>query len=258
MIKTVDENNSAVALNFLGDDIISARLCSYIKAYGYDKNFVKHWICFNEDDVVAVLTLFESSLILKAVSNCDKDELNAFISMLSYSTLSCDEKTLSLLDALNADIKQGYRFVGNDEQHSCDNLDENNLKSAYNLICESIPGSFKNTKQARLSFLSDYTYRNRRGFARGKCITENSKLISCALTSAETETMALISGVATDSSCRKNGSGKKTVLSLAQELVNENKSVYVIALNNSAQGFYEHIGFKKCEKIAYIERNTDV
>ena len=32
-------------------------------------------------------------------------------------------------------------------------------------------------------------------------------------------------------------------MSIVDELIKENKKVYVIALNESAQGFYEHLGF---------------
>ena len=36
--------------------------------------------------------------------------------------------------------------------------------------------------------------------------------------------------------------------------LNENKKVYVIALNASAEGFYEHIGFKRTENITITRR----
>ena len=45
---------------------------------------------------------------------------------------------------------------------------------------------------------------------------------------------------------------------LIRQLENENKTVYVIALNESAEGFYKHIGFEEVEKIAFIERKNYV
>ena len=42
--------------------------------------------------------------------------------------------------------------------------------------------------------------------------------------------------------------------SIKVKLKKEGKDVYVIALNESAQGFYEHIGFEFTENISFIER----
>ena len=92
--------------------------------------------------------------------------------------------------------------------------------------------------------------------ARAKGVFQDNELISCALTSAETENSSLLSGVACIKTKRQQGAGKRVVLSLANELQSENKKVYVIALNESAKGFYEHIGFKEFEKIYYFGRKN--
>ena len=102
--------------------------------------------------------------------------------------------------------------------------------------------------------MSDFTYRKRRNSARIKCVRQEGGIIGCALTSAECENSAIISGVASDSSVRCKGIGKTAVLSLVDELKKENKEVYVIALNTAAEGFYEHIGFERHCVIAIAER----
>ena len=51
-----------------------------------------------------------------------------------------------------------------------------------------------------------------------------------------------------------SGYGKKTVLTLANELLKEGKRVYVIALNDSAKEFYKKIGFSECITVGYTER----
>ena len=128
----------------------------------------------------------------------------------------------------------------------------------YSLISENIPGSFSCDKGAYLNWLSDFTFRKNRNAARMKCTKEGSKVVSCALTSAECRSSAIISGVASDKNKRSKGAGKAVVLSLAYELKNENKDVYVIALNDSAKSFYEHIGFEKTCDIAILERLGNV
>ena len=78
------------------------------------------------------------------------------------------------------------------------------------------------------------------------------------MTAAETETAAVLSGIATDPDVRGKGFGKRVMLSLANTLQAEGKAVYVIALNDEAVAFYRHIGFEDAQKLAIIERNSYV
>ena len=254
MLKLADINDVSEMKIFLGNGIIPLRILSYLTAYGFDKDFVKFWISRNDDAIDGVIALFEDSLLLH-IKNCsDTNEIVSFISMLHFNSLSCEKGTAEICGFTRYEEKQGFMFDGCTDECSADDICEDIIKNAYKLICESIPDSFTDSKNAYLSFLSDYTYRKKRSLARGKCIAENKSLVSCAFTSAETSNEALLSGVATDKNLRKGGYGKRTVLSLVSELLRENKSVYVIALNDSAINFYEHIGFKKDKIIAYINR----
>ena len=256
MLKFADCNDANNIKAFLGNGIIPLRICSYMTAYGFDKDFVKFWIsrCDDNNEINGVIALFENSLLLHINNQIEASEIVSFISMLQFGTLSCEKETALICGFSVYEEKQGFIFEDDTDECSADDIDEDIIKNAYQLICESIPGSFTNSKNAYLSFLSDYTYRKRRNLARGKCIKENNSLVSCAFTSAETNNEALLSGVATDKNLRKGGYGKRTVLSLVHELLSENKTAYVIALNDSAINFYEHIGFKKDKIIAYINR----
>ena len=254
MLKLADIRDAADIEAFLGRGIIPLRIRSYMLAYGFDKEFVKFWISKNENTIDGVLALFEDTLLLHIKGCTDISEITSFISMLHFNTLSCEKGTAEICGFDNFVEKQGLGFNGNAEGYTAENIDEKFLKSAYTLICDYIPDSFENSRDAYCSFLSDYTYRKRRNLARGKCIIEDEKLISCAFTSAETANEALLSGIATERKLQKSGYGKKTVLSLVNELLKDKKLPYVIALNDSAISFYEHIGFKKNKTIAYINR----
>lgn len=254
MLKKADSSDFPIIKNFLGKGIIPVRLLSYMSAYGFDKDFVSFWVSDTESGADCVIGLFEDALLVFADEKTDANEIRTFISMLPYKTLSCEEETAIRLGFTHYNIKQGYVYKGERTEFTAEEITEEYIKSAYDLISDSIPGSFNKDKESYLAFLSDYTYRNRRNLARGKCITEEGRLVSCAFTSAESESEALLSGVATDEAHRKGGFGKRTVLSLVNALISEEKTSYVIALNDSAQGFYEHIGFEKDKKIAYINR----
>ncbi len=254
MLKSAEDKSVTDIEDFLREGIIPLRIRSYIEAYGFDKEFVKFWISENDGKIDGVAALFEDTLLLHTNTSADTSEITSFISMLHFSTLSCEKETAETCGFKGFIEKQGYVFDGVADGYSAENIDEDTIKSAYTLICESIPDSFSKSRDAYLSFLSDYTYRKRRNLARSKCITEDEKLVSCAFTSAETQSEALLSGVATDINLRKGGYGKRTVLSLVSELLNDRKTPYVIALNDTAKSFYEHIGFKKDKIIAYVNR----
>ena len=254
MLKIAEYKDVSAIEEFLGKGIISLRIRSYIMAYGFDKEFVKFWISESDNKIDGVISLFEESLLFHIDSSADISEITTFISMLSFNTLSCEKDVAIMCGFYPYTEKQGYVYDSITDSYPTENIREATIKSAYKLICESIHDSFSDSKDAYLSFLSDYTYRRRRNLARGKCIINDKKLVSCAFTSAETDNEALLSGVATDKNLRKSGYGKKTVLSLVNELLSDCKTPYVIALNDSAKSFYEHIGFKKDKIIAYVNR----
>ena len=254
MLKNADIKDLKELEKFLSDGIISLRILSYIKAYGFERYFLKFWYSYDENGINAVISLFENSVLVKTNIKADFSELCAFLSMLSFETLSCEADTAYLLGFEKYTTKQGYVYSGESSDFTSKSIDETRLKAVYNLISERIPDSFNDSKEAYFSFLSDFTFRARRNLARGKCIYENDILAACAVTSAETEDKALLSGVATSEDFKGGGYGKKVVLSLVNELQKFGKSAYVIALNDSAQGFYEHVGFEKDSLIAYINR----
>ena len=257
MLKIAEKSDFSVLSDFLSDGIISLRILSYFIAYGTERDFVKFFIHYDESGIQGVISFFEDSVLVEASDRADFSEISSFLSMNSFSVLSCRNVIADLLGFDCFETKQGYIYRGNDDEFSADNLHEESLKAVYNLISESIPGSFENTKEAYLSFLSDYLFRERRNLARGKCIREDDGIIACAITSAETDSKALLSGVAASNNCKGKGYGRKVVISLVNDLLRNGKTPYVIALNDSAKGFYEHIGFKKDSLIAYVNRKDN-
>ncbi len=254
-IKLADINDISSIASFCHGSLLGTKIMCQINAYGLEREFLSVWCCVNNtEEIFAVISKFEDNVTVKCIPECSFEDLSTFISMVGFGTLCCTEETAHKLKFTVSDTKKAYKYKGDYNGDFFCELNENHYKACYSLICENIPGAFIDSEEAYLSFLSDFTFRKRRGMARIKGYTENGKLFSCALTSAETEHSAIISGVACDARCRKTGIGKKTVLSVAESLKKENKDVYVIALNESAEGFYEHIGFEFTEKISFIER----
>lgn len=257
MLKLASENDLAEILRFCDSDLLGIRIGCYCLAYGFERDFLKVWINETDGIINTAIAKFYDSVTVKS-SSTDTSEITEFLNMIGYTSLDADADFCrrTLLDVCST--KKAYIFRGISTENTAEEIGEENYKSLYSLVSENIPGSFVNSKEAYLSFLSDFTFRKRRGFARSKGIVSDGKLVSCVITSAETDKCALLSAVASDKSVRGKGYGKKTVLSAVNELLNENKDVYVIALNESAQSFYEHIGFEYYTDICHIERKNDV
>lgn len=258
MLKRAAAENLLQIRELCKGSILGTKILCFISAYGLERDFLEVWVMLDGDVITAVMTKFYDDIALLLTDGTDTEQLSAFLGMFSYKTLTCNAEAYERL-GLSADVvKNGYIYAGELSDLTCDSLEEDDYRGAYNLISREIPDSFSNDKEAYLSFLSDFTFRKRRGLARGVCTHTDGRFSSVALTSSETEDSAIISGVACDRSLQKRGLGKTTVLSLVNSLKSENKAVFVIALNSSAEGFYEHIGFIKTEQIAFVERKNYV
>lgn len=252
MLKILDNNDIETVEKLSDGSILGTRIFCYALCYGFDKTFVDFWA--SESVIIA---RFENTYTIKAMPETDFDELREFIDILGARDIVTDSETARLLGFSGYAEKTGYRYIGKDIFF--DDVSEVNdelMYRLYSIISEAIPDSFGKDRDSYLTFLSDYMYRKRRGYSRAYGVFVDKILVSTAITSAETYNSAILSGIACEEEYRKFGYGKKTVLTSASLLKKENKNVYVIALNSSAEGFYEHIGFEKCEKIAYISKKV--
>lgn len=248
MLKLAEKKDIDRLLSLCEGDLLGTRIGCYALAYGFERDFLNIW--FDETSETVIAKYYDSVTVSGDCGSAD--EILQFLSVIGFKSLELTQKNSEKLH-INVDvIKKSYVFSGESENLGAENIGEEYFKSLYTLVCDSIPGSFENTKEAYLSFLSDLTFRLRRGLARCRGFVSDSKVASSVITSAETESSALLSAVACDKEHRGKGLGKRTVLSIVDELKSENKKVFVIALNESAESFYEYLGFEFFEKIVTV------
>ena len=249
MFKLAEKQDKEKIVDFCAESLLGAYVICRLETYGFDYDFAKYWISEDDTGVNAVVSSFDGAATVYANERADHEEMKTFLAVLGFGTVVTDEYTAEKCGFDDVICKQSFVYKGANEDYTAE--DDIDLKKAYKLICKAIPNSFTDSEEAYLSFLSDFTFRKNRKHARIKGFADSLSVISCAMTSAETTNSAIISGVACSEERRGGGFGKRTVLSIADELKSEEKTVYVIALNKSAEKFYEKIGFVPYEKIAY-------
>lgn len=251
MLKLAKAEDAEKIKAFCNDYPLGVRIVCQFEAYGFSRDFLKVWFSETGDNVEAVLCSFDDSLTLCASEEADCEEIASFLKMLG-GKLCCEAGTCERLGFKASKSKTMFLY----SSHAAEHVEVKNnadMKQVYALISRSIPDSFAQNENAYLSFLSDFTFRKRRSKARLKVIEKDGRVISCAITAAESDNAALISGVACDEAARGTGLGRKTVEALCFELCSEGKKVYVIALNDSAQSFYRRIGFEKVITVCYAD-----
>lgn len=250
MLKLASAQDLESILDFCNGSLLGTRIGCYGLAYGFDRDFLQIW--FDENNNTVIAKFYDSMTLISEADNCE--EIGNFIEMIGFRSVEMSDVICDKLGYTADTLKKSYIFKGEAQNFGTDEISEEYYKSLYALVSDNIPGSFDNSKEAYLSFLSDFTFRKHRNLARAKGFVVDETLVSSVITSAETVDYALISAVTSDKKFRGTGLGKKTVLSMIDELTNENKNVFVIALNESAEGFYEYLGFEFCGNIATVNR----
>ena len=251
MIRLCKPADAAALSAFCGDSLLGCYILSRFTCYGNDYDFCKCFVDEADGMVRTVFSVLDGTAVLLAGEATDYEELTLCLPVFGVRVLMCSSDAASKLPFSRLQEKTAFRLTKSVFDVSAS--DDAPMREVYNLISAVIPGSFPQTKDAYLRFLSDFMFRKNRGKARLKEGMDNGTLCACALTAAESNSAAVLSGVACRPECRGRGFGKAVVLSLASELQKEQKTVHVIALNDAACGFYRALGFHKQETIIWLD-----
>lgn len=257
MLKLCNLADTAAVESFCGvcNPFASYVLCR-AKAYGFEKRFCETWLCFSQNEVTAALSVLNGNAVLFSSKKADFEELGSFLRSFGFNTLLTDAFSAEAM-GLSAFLKKQALFFGA-ECPKAEKLGTAQYSSIYSLLCECFPNEYVNEKESLLEWLSDITFRSRRSLARVRSVFEGGKLCANVLTVAETEKTAVIGGVCCKTEKRGRGFGKRAVLSIVSELLDEKKDVFVLANDDVAEGFYKKLGFSLYENSAYIGRNSNV
>lgn len=257
MLKLCNSADREALENFcnISDPFASYVLCR-ARAYGLEKRFCETWLCSSADKVTAALSVLNGNAVLYSNGSSDFEELESFINATDFNTLLTDASSVKMLGF--SDFKKKQALVFSADTPKSELLGTADYRQVYSLLCECFPHEYVREKEHYLEWLSDITFRSRQNLARVRSVFDGGGLCSNALTVAETDKTAVIGGVCCKAEKRGLGLGKKAVLSIVSELLDEKKNVFVLANDDVAEGFYKKIGFSLYENSAYIERNNNV
>lgn len=253
MIKFVDSNEYKLD-GICSKDVFGTRILAYFNTYSYEFDFVRFWVQLSEEGKVsAAISLVDGSMTLSCDENADFEELSAFIKMTGFSSLQCERNVMAEL-GVKEDIwgyVVRYNNITDREKYKnmtlCENVD---YKDVYHLIKSADllgVGEY-------LPWLSDVTYRVKKGTAKAALALENGEPAACAMKLFVTDDAVLLGAVATDKNHRGKGLGGGLVTLLGNESLNENKRTELLCKHDSIVDFYRSIGFEVVGEWAIANR----
>lgn len=225
MLKLLTQTETDEFLDFCNGYIEGAVIFTRLKAYGTDSNEALFWLSRNNSDKInAVCSMTDGVFTYCADESADIQEILMFAEIMGAKELT--EKGKYIL-----------KFISSEKTPCAQDITSENLKSVFNVI-------FEDTADSRKFFprwYTDISHKIRHSLIHGKGIFINNKCISVALTSGESDRMAVISSVATLKEYRKQGHGENSVISLAKSL---NKEIYLMTNDSHTAEWYKKTGFK--------------
>ena len=255
MIKFVD--SSDFDLNGVcSDDVFGTRILAYYNTYGAEFDFFKLWVQLAGDEITAAVCLIDGSATLTCRDNADFDELSAFLRMVGFATLQAElgaAQKLGFHRSVNGYI---VRYTGQTapEKYADLSLQRNvDYQKIYSLIKSAGligVGEY-------LPWLSDVTYRVKKGTAKAAVAEIDGEACACAMQLFVTDKATLLGAVATDPQKRGRGLGGALVRMLADESFSSGRRTELLCKNDSIVDFYRSNGFGVVGEWAVCENSEE-
>lgn len=224
MIRLLTEDRINDFTRFCEKRLTGAVIYTRFLTYGLYSGDVFFW--YSEDEEGAVKGVFSmlDGILLVCTDETDEEEITLFARTVGAMSITYGKALYTL------------KYTGGNSIYSEEDVSGENIKDVFDVIFEADAGR----KEFFERWYTDASHKIRHGLIHGKCIYADGICVSVALTSGETDSLAVISSVATREKYRKKGFGERVVLSLAQSL---GKEIYLMTDNEKTKSWYEKTGF---------------
>ena len=221
------------------------RIAALKHTYGCDTPFIQ----FFTDDIGGLLSIMDGVAILD-VSEVS-DEWRIFLEMNpDIRTLHCSGTVgCTLMETAHWQGRVGdvMRYNGIPRETPLDVCTQPYLPNVHALLEQHFPG------MSTLNYwYPDASHRIRHGYCHMGCIIREDRVVSTAMTVAETPSEAIIGQVATDPAFRQQGMAGTCVNAVISQC--KGKSLYILPIHETAMRLYQKLGFVTCGTWAELDK----
>ena len=226
-------------------DESALRIHSLKRAYGLDVSFVQYF----SDGCGGLLSVMDGTAILSCASA--SDEWVLFVTMnpdiLRVHCSAGVGKALIATQEWQGRDGVVLQYKGVPAAPTVTICESPYLPTVHTLLSECFEGM-----SSLDAWYPDVSHRLRHNCAQIATICDGTKVVSTAMTVAETDNAALIGQVATDSEYRGRGYAKSCINSLISRC--KGKLLYILPMTDIARSIYENMGFVPCDEWAELQR----
>ncbi len=253
MLKYAQEKNLKKMLKFCEDKPLGVRIASQLLNYGFNYDFCQYWIEIVDGNVVCIVSVYEMSITVCANEKFNAEQTRIFIQMRDFTSLEAEEKILKMMRYENYKVKQMLKFSGETvNKPGVKMANYFDHKKVFDMMSQNIDDSFEASHNAFCYWLSDFGFKRKNNMARACVNMKKGVFYASAITSAESQTQALITGVVCSPDFRGQGFGKEIVQSIVYWIVKDKKQAFLVALNDDVEKFYHKIGFENYRLIGIV------
>ena len=217
--------------------VCGCRILCLLESYGRYDNLVELWMQYNDaGEKTAVLLKYSGDMTVSVSDNADISELREFISAVGAVSVQSEiplTKDFSEAVIMLLKSRRDFDIKIFAEQHPLP-------EAVYSLMKQCSGEGFSIPLYE--DFLLDFSHRMRHGTALCRAVMHDKTAVSFAMTTALSESSAVIGSVCTLTEYRHSGIGTACVNSLIDGLGDRN--VYVVRHPQKNEQFYRKMGFE--------------
>ena len=224
MIKLLTNDKETEFLRFCNNSINGAVIYTRYNAYKNSQETLFWYSVDKNGRLNGIYSLMDGIFTFDADQTADNEEISMFAQVMGAKEITKNGRYILSFDKSS---KTG----------TAQDITGENLRNIFDVIFEDVP----NSKRFFPVWYTDASHKIRHGLIHGKAVFVDGKCVSVALTSGESEKIAVISSVATLKKHRNHGYAENTVISLA---ASTDKTVYLMTDDENTAHWYRKIGFK--------------
>ncbi len=236
--------------DFCKDNPFGTRIAALYLTYGSDCRFADFWYQQIDNNITAAIAKVSGDITLCICNNTDFQELNEFLNVIGYQSLTYNSDFSEKLCITPSDGGLIVEFSDTPVQYDAPIKNYAELSEVYDLISSQGVGFLTD----KLSWIADISYRLKHNTAKLGVIFEENRLAACAMILFETPDNAFLGAVATYPQYRGKGYSRK----ILHYLLKNNKKSFLFCRENGIISFYREVGFKPIGKFSVEYHNEQL